>query len=289
MFVSDRSSAVNHREVDAIDPCGTRMRQLVRDANDAMWSPDGKNLAFVRLSPGGQVGLYVLPSGSRTVRRLVADLGSCSVPLSGSLSWSPDGSAIAVLGQSGCKSGREIWRVDVARGKVRRLLKAPPPPDSLESVAWSPNGRQIAFVESPLTGPGALSVINADGTGQRLIGFGVFDPLSPPSWAPDGDRLVYALGYQGGRSPVYLYRIIDVRSERGRRLTLPPGSGEPVWSPDGRWLAFGGTKGVLLVRPDGEGLRRLVPSSNAGSLAWSPDSRSIAIEDRAGQRRAPAP
>jgi len=290
-FVSDRSYAGQswpHMEVDAIDPCGTRMRQLVRDAYEAAWSPDGKQLAFLRGDSGKAIGLYVIRANGGGARRLVSDLGSCPTPNSGSFSWSPDGSTIAFLARSNCRSA--IWGVDVASGKLRRLRNTPTPPDSFDSVAWSPNGRRIAFVESAYgrTGAGTLSVMSPNGAGLRVIDrnadvdtFG-----SRPSWAPDGNRLIYGLHKLGVPQ---VFRIVDVRSGRGRSLTLPAPGDEPTWSPDGRWIAFSPVDGVLLVRTDGKGIRRLMSSSYAAAFAWSPDSKSIAIEGQGGTVEAPGP
>ena len=79
-----------------------------------------------------------------------------------------------------------------------------------------------------------------------------------------------------------------------RRLTQGPQTdGDPVWSPDGRRLAFvrvhGDRSDVYVVDADGSGLRRLAPaieftllpgaptSGFGANPAWSPDGRRIAF------------
>jgi TolB protein len=71
-------------------------------------------------------------------------------------------------------------------------------------------------------------------------------------------------------------RLLDlIQSPPGR-----PDVRHPVWSPDGRKLAFVGlrasTTGVYVVNADGGGQRRL--ARQARLPAWSPDGRKIAFE-----------
>jgi Tol biopolymer transport system component len=103
--------------------------------------------------------------------------------------------------------------------------------------------------------------------------------LSTPTAAPDGDQIAY-LSDTGGHSNIW------VMSSRGlpRQITFeddPAVSiGVPIWSPDGRWIAFVSSRGntgfafgVWLVRPDGSELHQLVPKGLGA--AWSPDSNEI--------------
>ncbi|MCX8091482.1 MAG: hypothetical protein N3I86_11250 [Verrucomicrobiae bacterium] len=55
---------------------------------------------------------------------------------------------------------------------------------------------------------------------------------------------------------------------------------QPVWSPDGRWIAFAraGFGSIEIIRPDGTGRRLLVSAPRAGyRFAWSPDGEAIAF------------
>jgi TolB protein len=66
--------------------------------------------------------------------------------------------------------------------------------------------------------------------------------------------------------------ILPLDGGEARRLTDAPGT-LPRWSPDGRWIAFTTNRsyasGVLVIRPDGTGERRL--TETGGWPTWFPD------------------
>ena len=72
-----------------------------------------------------------------------------------------------------------------------------------------------------------------------------------------------------------------------RRLTRNTvGDRNPVWSPDGRRIAFESDWQLNVMNADGSGQRRL--TRNAGrnfAPAWSPDGQKIAFERRTGRKK----
>ena len=71
-------------------------------------------------------------------------------------SWSPNGRTVAFDRHVG--GVYEVWTVDVASHRERRIVRAGSYP------AWSPDGRWILF-----TGRGGLSAVRPDGSGERII------------------------------------------------------------------------------------------------------------------------
>jgi dipeptidyl aminopeptidase/acylaminoacyl peptidase len=109
--------------------------------------------------------------------------------------------------------------------------------------------------------------------------------------APDGKRVAYSVTMRDrpGRPYGQLW-IMDLTTQKSTRVgTEKDGGGGPVWSPDGKWLAFfghqGDESGMFIARPDGSDVTYLADSNGTNSplpgtgneLTWSPDGKTIAF------------
>jgi TolB protein len=168
---------------------------------------------------------------------------------------------------------------------------------SESSPRWSPDRRQIAYLRPSLrSGPNApgaqVWLMAADGTHQRALthlrGSRIFlsDVWGPAlDWAPNGRQIVFT-----DNSNLFL---ANVRTGAVTRL-LRAGSfvGSPVWSPDGRWIAFllyqrggdpasqGSLGQIFLLSTATHRLQQLThfpPGSWPRDPAWSPDGNRIAF------------
>jgi WD40-like Beta Propeller Repeat len=113
---------------------------------DAVWSSDGRRIAFLRGRPqsrkrAGDLALYVIGLDGRGERR-IAECGgidgACGTRWGSRLSWSPDGSQIAVS-----RDGN-ISIIDVTSGRVRRLTRCGRGCLDVDP-AWSPDQTAIEF------------------------------------------------------------------------------------------------------------------------------------------------
>jgi Tol biopolymer transport system component len=143
-----------------------------------------------------------------------------------------------------------------------------------------------------------LYLINADGTGLRRLTqkntARGYDPVAV--WSPDGRKLVF--GKRPERSgaacrPVGLCHeeiyVINADGTGLRRLTRNAVfDGSPVWSPDGRSIAFTRdrdrqTVSIYVMNADGSDQRRLtLLPRRGGAPRWSPDGQKIAFVAPAG-------
>ena len=151
-------------------------------------------------------------------------------------------------------------------------------PAQARSTTEMPNGR-LAYPDRF----GDIWVVDADGSNRKRVTTSGIDADFDPSWAPDGDRLVFR-STRGSHLPLYDggEGIFVVDSDGSDEVEIGPsgGGGFPDWSPDGRAIALtAGTEpawaSLAVIKPDGTGLTDL---GVAGECAdWSPDGDRIAF------------
>ena len=151
--------------------------------------------------------------------------------------------------------------------------------------SWSSDGRRIAFYQGVVSSGANLMVVNADGSGLKLV---VSDAagglLGRPSWSPDGAKLAFQ-AVDGHDSEIY---VVGLDGSARMQLTSNEGEdGGPAWSPDGTRIAFTSVRDrnadVYVISTDGSGEIRLTtdPGSD-GQPQWSPDGRRIVFASQRG-------
>jgi Tol biopolymer transport system component len=288
---------------------GTGDRNLTqRGGRDyaAAWSPDGRYLAYLA-QRGDDIDVMVLDV-EQALRNAATDPvppvrvlhGTLSLTLDTRLSWSPDGSQLAVT----------VWHPSQFPPEARLLnvaaaLNGVDGPEPLRVIAgatlpsFSPDGRQLLYLDLADPSLPALYVETLS-TGERLSlttgpGADAYWSYTGFDWSPDGQSVAYLRqGPWLGQWP----NVELARESRAELMRVDAHGGQPVvlaslapapngmqglqYSPDGRTLVFvadASSDGcwhlylVSLEAPAMRGLGGVCQTLRTALPSWSPDSR----------------
>jgi TolB protein len=308
-------------EVSLLRLDGTRVTPIAPGTLTG-WSPDGKHLLIVNSSGQAQVvsvaggapetvaGLAVsgwTPDSSRllgistnlpdanTLETVAIDGSDPRVIAqdAGQARLSPDGRRVVFLR----RTDQHVVVTDLDGNIVRDFGAWNAGPYELHKQFepyWSPNGREILYWSG-----GKIFVADDDrGTLHALAGGAAETVGQHPAWAADGSAVFDDIIRATGNTDIYIAHS-DGHSLR-RVFADHVSEGGPVWSPDGKRLAFirYGTRPSLVVTDLAGHTRTLttlktrtrqaLPQSIWGAdplpspPAWSPDGTTIAVATRTG-------
>jgi len=228
------------------------------------WTPDGAYFVFQ-----SQNQIWTIREKGGFLRKVSHDPAQLT---SGAISYafplpSKDGKKLFAV--AGLVRG-ELERYDAKSKTFEPFLSG----ISAQDVAFSKDGQWVAYVSYP---EGTLWRSKVDGSDRLQLSF---PPLYAmvPSWSPDGKQLLF-FDYQTGKPS----RIYIVAAEGGTLQELMPSfpqpQGDPVWSPDGNSVAFGGVlpavDAIHIFDLKTRQVSTLPGSDKLFSPRWSPDGRYI--------------
>jgi TolB protein len=180
------------------------------------------------------------------------------------------------------KAGRQFTlHVTNADGEGGHVALASNEP--IISPAWSPDGRELAYVSFELQK--AVVWVQDVQSGKRAPIANFRGSNSAPAWAPNGRELAVTLSRDG---PAQLHLINRDGSGTPRRLTASSAiDTEPVFTPDGRTVYFvsdrGGGPQIYRVAAAGGNVERVTFTGSYNiSPAISPDGSTLAYIARNG-------
>jgi len=258
--------------------------QLTRSGHDSSpaWSPDGKTLAFLSSRSGdSQVYLLSMDGGEAHPLTKLSTGGDM-------VKWSPDGKTIAFTSSvyPDCLDDDCNRKRDAEKEKSKIKVHVAEHLLYRHWTHWSEGKRSHLFV------------VAADGSGTpRDLTAGADYDIPPDersgpgdiNFSPDGKEICFTAvtdKMEAISTNADLF-VIPVAGGESKRITIQPGfDGNPVYSPDGRYIAYHAqlTAGyesdrwrvMLYDRQNGktedisDGFDR-----SANELAWSPDSKTL--------------
>jgi Tol biopolymer transport system component/DNA-binding winged helix-turn-helix (wHTH) protein len=222
---------------------GEKSFQLTQNSGDCCptWSPDGRQIAFSRMSDGG-ADIYIVPATGGTEHRLFSWPSDgrqiSAIPWrvnARSLDWSPDGNDLAFSNTLPDKTHAWIALLSLRDSSIRRLTS--PTSQNLDyGPSFSPDGSKIAFISGIAAGVVEdIYVIPTAGGSPRRLTFDNTWIVGSPAWTSDGRDLVFSSPRGGLLS---LWRV----SASGGTPRPVPGVGViaafPTISPTGNQLAY---------------------------------------------------
>lgn len=249
---------------------GSTYRYLELSGQGPDLGPDGRLLAYYALeyvddlTPRGRINLYDFSSGEVTSLSEIAGGYDDLYP-----AISPDGQTIAYASHSPDNDGfgvYEIRTMDISGEPLGTLtdlgLRAGEPD-------WLPDGKTIIFT----AGKGLtrnLYRVSVGGAAQPITDF-ESGQVRYPQASPDGRRIAFSFR-TSVRAPEDVFVLNLTGDGPGiERLTTDGVFFAPVWSPDGRYLAFSGPDGLYIMPPEANQKPQLVvQQANPRTSGWGP-------------------
>jgi dipeptidyl aminopeptidase/acylaminoacyl peptidase len=248
-----------------------------KTVNDPQVSPDGRWVAFTVKSldlekDAADTDVFMVPRAGGEALRLTASPKAETDPR-----FSPDGRWLAFLSaREGGKS--QVWLLPREGGEAFKLtaFKA-----DVSDLAWSPDGKRLALVVGDADPDDEEDEEKAGGEGEGAAKTPKPIVIRRLEFKADGEGYLREL-----RQHLYVF---DVEKKTSEPITTGPYDDfDPVWSPDGRFLAFTSNRtenpdandntDVFIVEARAGKAPRAVTASpgSDGSPAFSPDGKWIA-------------
>lgn len=238
----------------------------LREASDVRVSPTGISIAFAlssidRVNNREVSNIWTIPTRGGPAEQVTVGAFNDSSPR-----WSPDGRYIAFSSNRNGQFG--LWVVDTETGQTRMLASWPARDffisKASDMFSWSPTGQQIAVAAAApsndleIMDPRVITrvqyksrtsfsdglhthlfVVSMSDLKVRQLTHGNFDVHSL-SWSSRGE-----IAFLSNRSPDpdanFHYDIYSINPQSGEERKLSNAVGvafSPVWSPDGRSIAY---------------------------------------------------
>ena len=213
------------------------------------------------------------PQAAPTVRRLTTNAAEHWVITS---AISPDGKYLAYSDETGA-----YFRL-LSTGELHPLV---PKVSDVTSLRWFPDSAQVLASWAAPPARKSLWTVSILGGNARQVS----DEGWSASVSPDGSQIVFLKGTNFAETGKEVWLMRANGSDQRKLMSFPEGGfALPVWSPDGRWIAYVKFKGtnsdefwIELLNLE-QGTKKVVlsdPHLETWGLDWLPDGRLVYAMD----------
>jgi dipeptidyl aminopeptidase/acylaminoacyl peptidase len=224
---------------DAAEPTVFAPEDLfrVRGASDPQISPDGRRVAYVRLTPDVMTdrvrrSIWLIDIATGTERSLASGAGEYASPR-----WSPDSTRIAYESRESGKAQLVVHDLVARTDRVLAPLNTVPP-----SISWSPDGTSIAYAafvptEGVQLGRKLAKPDGATWAEPLWMTSDVYHRFDELGDVPPGFVRIFIVPTAGGAPRQLTTGLFDVRGPKRPEASLG-------WTPDGRFVLVSGKQGT---------------------------------------------
>jgi dipeptidyl aminopeptidase/acylaminoacyl peptidase len=235
-----------------------RLTNAKKSSTNPQWSPDSKRIAFVSDRDGKRQIYLIAPNGGEAVQLTNVETGVST------LSWSPDGRRIAFTAGDAESKSRKERKEKYGEYEVVQA-------DYTFTHLW------VVDAPSEFKDKKPEAARLTEGTSLSINGF---------SWSPDSGRIAFS-GVKdpdlGSSFTADIY-VLNVSDKGVKRIVDTRGpDGNPVWSPDGRRIAYQTANGreyfyyansYIAVTPADGGAQQVLTETfdeSPGLIEWAAD------------------